>query len=261
MLVDVKHVFNALLMWIVLEIYDEKDPAGEPESQVRGKTMDKSLNQETYQRLKREILTFALKPGDAVSAAKLAERYQVSRTPVREALVKLETEGMVNIFPQSKTVISKINVHRVRQEWFIRKTLELGMVDAFFEKMTERDLELMEMYHKELVKMHETPMTQDELFDYQGYDNDFHGVMYMTVGERLSASIIYYMTAHYNRLRILIDQEEQFKERTLADHEALMECIRKQEKEEYRKILSEHLSHIVGDIDRMRERYPDYIDE
>jgi len=82
--------------------------------------MDKSLNQETYNRLKREILTFVLKPGESVSAAKLADRYQVSRTPVREELVKLETEGMVHIFPQSKTVISRINVHRVRQEWFIR---------------------------------------------------------------------------------------------------------------------------------------------
>lgn len=37
MLVNVKHVFNALLMWIVLEIYDEMNPAEEPESQVRGK--------------------------------------------------------------------------------------------------------------------------------------------------------------------------------------------------------------------------------
>lgn len=223
--------------------------------------MDKSLNQETYNRLKREILTFALKPGDAVSAAKLAERYQVSRTPVREALVKLETEGMVNIYPQSKTVISKINVHRVRQEWFIRKTLELGMVDTFFEKMTERDLNLMEMYNDEMTRMAGQPMTQDALFDYQSYDNDFHGVMYMTVGERLSASIIYYMTAHYNRLRILIDSDETFKKRTFGDHEALMECIRKKEREEYRKILSEHLSHIVGDIDRMREKYPNYIED
>ena len=63
--------------------------------------MDKTLNQETYDRLKKDIMTFALKPGDQVSAAKLAERYHVSRTPAREALVKLETEGLVDIYPQS----------------------------------------------------------------------------------------------------------------------------------------------------------------
>ena len=91
--------------------------------------MDNTLNQQTYERMKREIMTFALKPGDPVSAAKLAERYNVSRTPARETLVKLQTEGLIDIFPQSKSVISKINVQRVRQEWFIRKTLEMGMVD------------------------------------------------------------------------------------------------------------------------------------
>ena len=223
-------------------------------------TMDKSLNQETYNRLKRDILTFALKPGDAVSAAKLAERYQVSRTPVREALVKLETEGMVNIFPQSKTVISKINVHRVRQEWFIRKTLELGMVDSFFEKMTDSDINLMKMYNDEIAACLSRPMSPDEEFDYQGYDNDFHGVMYMAAGERLSATIICFMTAHYNRLRILIDREEQFKRRTLDDHETLMECMKKRDKEGFRNVLGEHLSHIISDMDRVREMYPDYIE-
>lgn len=224
-------------------------------------TMDKSLNQKTYNRLKQEILTFALKPGDALSAAKLAERYRVSRTPVREALVKLETEGLVNIYPQSKSMISKISVHRVRQEWFVRKTLELGMVDAFFEKLTEHELGLMEMYNNEMIRMAKQPMTQEELYVYHGYDNDFHGVMYMTVGERLSASIIYYMTAHYNRLRMLIDSDEQFKMRTFEEHEALMTCIRKKDREEYRRILREHLSHIMDDIDRMREKYPSYIEE
>ena len=45
--------------------------------------MDKSLNQQTYDRCRKDIMTFALKPGEPVSAAKLAERYNVSRTPAR----------------------------------------------------------------------------------------------------------------------------------------------------------------------------------
>ena len=222
--------------------------------------MDKSLNQETYNRLKREILTFVLKPGESVSAAKLADRYQVSRTPVREALVKLETEGMVHIFPQSKTVISRINVHRVRQEWFIRKTLELGMVDAFFKKVKDQDLELMQMYNNEIVKLANGPMNLEDEYDFQGFDNDFHGVTYMKAGERLSATIIYFMTAHYNRVRILIDREEESKKRILAEHGMLMECIRNREKEKYRSILEAHLSHILNDIDDMRNQYPDYFE-
>lgn len=227
---------------------------------MRGKSMDKSLNQETYNKLKRDILTFALKPGEYVSAAKLADRYQVSRTPAREALVKLETEGMVDIYPQSRTVISKINVHRVRDEWFVRKMLEIAMVDPFFEKMTDRDLELMRAYNNELSRLTEQKKETGDGYDYLGYDNDFHGVSYMVANQRLSATIIYSMTAHYNRLRMLIDRDEVSKKRILAEHEALMECAIKRDKNGYRKILSDHLTHIVGDIETVREQYPDYFE-
>ena len=65
--------------------------------------MERTLNQETYDRFKKDIMTFACKPGEPVSAAKLADRYHVSRTPAREALVKLKAEGLVDIFPQSET--------------------------------------------------------------------------------------------------------------------------------------------------------------
>lgn len=222
--------------------------------------MDKSLNHETYNRLKREIMTFTLKPGESVSAAKLAERYQVSRTPVREALVKLETEDLVHIYPQSKTIISKINIHRVKQEWFIRKTLELGMVDVFFKKFQEQDLELMKMYNNEIRRiMNESMGTEDE-YDFHCFDNDFHGVAYMAAGEKLSAAVIYYMTAHYNRLRILIDSEEESKRRILTEHHHLMECIANREKEKYRDMLDMHLSHILNDMEDVRERYPDYFE-
>ena len=223
--------------------------------------MDKSLNRETYDRLKRDILTFALKPGESVSAAKLAERYEVSRTPAREALVKLESEGLVDIYPQSKTVISRINVHRVRQEWFIRKSLELGMVDPFIDLVTERDIDLMDSYNRELVKLMDLPRTSEAAYSYLSYDNDFHAVSYMVAGERLSAMIINNMMSHYNHLRMLIDLEDLFKKRTLSDHEQLIEYARRKDREKYRETLTHHLSHIVKDIDNMKEKYPDYFEE
>ena len=71
--------------------------------------MTNSLNQQTYDLFRKDIMTFSLKPGESVSAAKIADRYHVSRTPAREALVKLETEGLVDIYPQSKSLISKID--------------------------------------------------------------------------------------------------------------------------------------------------------
>nr|MCR4807477.1 GntR family transcriptional regulator [Lachnospiraceae bacterium] len=89
--------------------------------------MANSLNNQTYDNLKRDIMTLALMPGEPVSAAKIAERYDVSRTPAREALVKLETEALVDIYPQVGSEISRINEDRAKQEWFVRRTLEMGV--------------------------------------------------------------------------------------------------------------------------------------
>ena len=110
--------------------------------------MDRLLNQRTYENLKKDIMTFGLMPGEPVSAAKIARRYRVSRTPAREALVMLQGEGLVDIFPQSGSVISKINVGRIRQEWFVRRTLELAMVDEFLESVKKEDIEEMKHYAK-----------------------------------------------------------------------------------------------------------------
>lgn len=64
---------------------------------------------------------------------KLHCRYDVSRTPAREAIVNLEKEGLLKIIPQSGTYVACINCRRSAQEWFVRKSLEMGMVDAVFE--------------------------------------------------------------------------------------------------------------------------------
>ncbi len=222
--------------------------------------MDRTLNRDTYERLKQDIMKFILKPGEQVSAAKLAERYQVSRTPVREALVKLETEGLVDIFPQSKSVISRINLHRARQEWFIRSTLELGMVDAFFEQLTDQDIDLMTAYQNQMLAMIKQPITHDMAYRYLCSDNDFHAVSYMVAGERLAASVISNTMAHYNRVRLLVDLETVFKDRTLQAHDQLIEYAKKREKESYRRLLKQHLSYIVDDIRQMSKLYPDYFE-
>ena len=67
--------------------------------------MEKSLNEDTYEKLKYDIMNFKLVPGDSISAQKIAVRYNVSRTPAREAIVNLEKEGLL------KTAVSLIMIN------------------------------------------------------------------------------------------------------------------------------------------------------
>lgn len=222
--------------------------------------MDKSLNQQTYDRCKKDIMTFALKPGEPVSAAKLAERYHVSRTPAREALVRLQSEGMVDIFPQSKSMISKIDITRARQEWFIRKTLEIAMTDAFFAHVTQNDIDEMKKYAQECERIGEQPRNHESSYEYLLNDNKFHAVTYYVAGEKLAAEIIDSTMAHYSRVRLLVDLDNVNKDRTVADHEDLIRLIEARDKEGYREALNIHLGRVIGDIEQMSKLAPQLFD-
>ena len=219
--------------------------------------MGYSLNNKTYDNLKRDIMTLALMPGEPVSAAKIAERYEVSRTPAREALVKLETEALVDIYPQVGSEISRINEDRAKQEWFVRRTLEMGVIDGLFEHVRDEDINRMREYcHKmELVagKMNDPDMT----FEYLRCDNEFHAIAYHVAGQMVAASLVANSMAHYNRIRLLIDMENTNKDRTLATHEQLIRSIEKGDKEGYRTLMSKHLGYFEQDIEDLRRRKPD----
>ena len=205
-------------------------------------------------------MTFALKPGEPVSAAKLAERYNVSRTPAREALVRLQSEGMVDIFPQSKSMISRINVARARQEWFIRKTLEIAMTDSFFENVTPADIKEMRTFAEKCERIGEQPRNHESSYEYLINDNKFHAVTYRVAGEELAADIIRSTMAHYNRIRLLVDLDNQNKDRTVADHGELIRLIEAGDKEGYRSALTTHLARVIGDIEQMSTLAPDLFD-
>lgn len=220
--------------------------------------MDSSLNQLTYDCLKKDILIFALKPGDTVSAAKIADRYNVSRTPARESLVKLESEGLVDIIPQSKSVISKIDLDKARQEWFIRTSLEISMVDTFFAKVKEADIEEMKKYNEVMHKLSRESKDHENCYRYLVADNDFHAVTYRASGEYMAASVISNTMAHYSRVRFLTDLDDFYQNRTVTGHSELIQLVENKDIEGYRKALKIHLGHILNDIQDLQEKYPDF---
>ena len=61
----------------------------------------------------------------------ISERLNVSRTPVRDALIKLAKEGLVDVIPQKGTSVSKIDLKRVEEERFLRESLELRAIEIF----------------------------------------------------------------------------------------------------------------------------------
>lgn len=215
--------------------------------------MEASLNENTYAALKQDIMGLRLKPGDAISAAKVAEMYRVSRTPAREAIVKLEREGLLRIFPQSKTLVSKIDLGRAMQEWFVRSTLEVEMVPLFLSHCDELVLRRLS---ENLEKQKSADI--DDPYNYFRLDNAFHGIIYESSGELLAKEIIDTNMTHYNRIRYLSDLSRPVHEKTLAEHGQIIEAARERDAEWMQAIVKKHIRRIHSDRNEVLRRYPEY---
>ena len=98
---------------------------------------DRQAAPQVFDRLRGMIISLALPPGSALSRAALAGQFGVSSTPIRDALMRLDEEGLVEVFPQYATVVSRVDVRRAQQAHFLRQALELEIVRALAIKHEE----------------------------------------------------------------------------------------------------------------------------
>src|SRR5436189_1356090 len=89
---------------------------------------DRQAAPQVFDRLRGMIISLELPPGSSLSRAALAEQFGVSSTPIRDALMRLDEEGLVEVFPQYATVVSRVDVRLAQQAHFLRQAVELEIV-------------------------------------------------------------------------------------------------------------------------------------
>jgi GntR family transcriptional regulator, rspAB operon transcriptional repressor len=213
-----------------------------------------SLNDLTYNKIKDDIMNMTLEPGMDVSVQKLSERYGVSRTPVREAIVRLQQSGLVVIFPHRKTVVSKIDLQRVHQEWFIRTSLEAAVVDEFIHKCSELVTDTMQ----ELVNKQKKYLDKEYFRKFYSKDNRFHQLIFETAGEELSWSTIENIASHYNRILLLYGKMIGIEFSVIDNHEKIVKAAYKRDVEAMRKAVMEHSTNQLEQIKCMSKKYPQF---
>lgn len=100
-----------------------------------------SLTEKVYEMLRSEILTCALQPGQEFNEAELAERFRISKSPVREALSILRQEGLVRTFPRRGYQITPITFGDMNELFDVRTILEAGAAEMACMRVTESDIE------------------------------------------------------------------------------------------------------------------------
>lgn len=198
-------------------------------------------------------MNMTLEPGMNVSVQKLSERYGVSRTPVREAIVRLQQSGLVEIYPQRKTVVSKIDLERVCEEWFIRTSLESAVVEDFIRRCSELVTDTMQ----ELINKQKKYTDKEHYGEFYLKDNRFHQLIFETAEQSLAWKTIENVASHYNRIRLLNGKINGVGS-IIDEHERMVKAARKRDLETMRKAVMEYSNNLLEQVKSMSKQYPHF---
>lgn len=208
-----------------------------------------------YRTLKQSIVEFYFTPGDKLSEPEIAEELHVSRTPVREALILLESEKLIYILPKKGTFISKINPSEVENFVFIRKSVEEQVLRLACEKITPEDIQVLE---EQLQAQKVFFGMQDGRISMYLLDNAFHKIIYQIAGQEASWKWLQKIGGAFNRLRTLDALDGIYSKRRYGEHIELLEILSKGKTNQIQPFLDLHLDASKVTLPLMIEKYPSY---
>lgn len=222
-----------------------------------GKRLDRGRQAapQLYELLRAAIIDLSLPPGSPLSRPALATQFGVSSTPVRDALMRLEEEGLVDVFPQHATEVSRIDVAAAHQAHVLRRALETEMVRM---AAREADAELKLALEQSVARMRALL----ELKDFERFSEEdalFHRLLFAAAGTPDLWYLVRNRSGHLDRLRRLHLPSPGKGEAIVADHAAIASAVAAGDPDRADAAMRKHLAGTVANVDEIRARNPDYL--
>ena len=206
-----------------------------------------------YRYLKGNIINLDFAPNSKISEADIAKELELSRTPVREALLELAKSKLVVIYPQRGSFVSKIDYNLVEESRFVRLVLEKAIVEIVCENPNQEFLDRLEIN----IKNQKYYLEKNDKAHLLQLDNKFHKTLFEAANKLHSYELIESISGHFNRLRNLsLNTIKDLK--TVSDHENIFLAVKSGDKEQAKELMEIHLSRHRFEEQILREQYSDY---
>jgi len=191
------------------------------------KTPSVSLRQEVYERIKQDIITCAIAPGQLLNEGELADHLEVSKTPVREALTQLQQDGLVELIPRKGYLVTTLTLRDIQEIFQLRLILERAATVLAVDHITDAGIDKLERY----LEIEFDPDDHSTLYPYIQGNKDFH----MEIARASNNSRL------VRHLARVFDDAQRLQYMDLdkgdalwawnRDHERIIEALRKRDKE------------------------------
>lgn len=223
-------------------------------------TVDRSGRawQQVYVALRNAIVAVELEPRLTVSEAELALHLGTSRTPVREALIRLSEEGLVGIYPQLGTVIAPISRPKVQQSLVIRSALECRSIRDTARVITEPDA----MRLAATIEAQKRAIRHRDDEGFLHADDLMHRTMVEIAGNTEIWKVIQSTKAHHDRVRHLSSHLPAHNRERVREHEEIVDAVARGDAVAAEALLERHLDPArLADLwDRLSHTYSGYLE-
>ena len=204
--------------------------------------------------LREEIISLSRRPGEVISEKDIAAAHGVSRTPVREALLRLADEGLVDIAPQSGTHVARIPVGDLPEAVIARCVLEVEVVRAAAERAGATEVAVM----RDLLARQQACAASGDRDGFHEADDALHRVIATTAGYMRLWRLVLQVRTQLDRFRRLTLPQPGRMERTTAEHILIVEAIARNDVAGAASAMTAHLGRVKDDLAVIHDVNPEY---
>jgi GntR family transcriptional regulator, rspAB operon transcriptional repressor len=210
-----------------------------------------------YADLRAELVSLQRRPGTPISEAEIAMSYGVSRTPVREAILKLSDESLVEIFPQSGIIVSRIPIAALPEAIIIRKSLEETTARLAAEVASASQILALRSI---LQRQREADAVRDREAFHQA-DELFHATIAEIARYPGIWKLILQVKVNVDRFRRLTLPQAGRIAQVIAEHDLILSAIEAHDASRAAVAMGKHLERLLGDIASIKDVNPELFDD
>lgn len=209
-----------------------------------------------YTVLRDAIVSTEFHPGQRLSESELAERLGVSRTPIREALVRLRDDRLVEIVPQLGTYVSRISRQAIDDAQFVREALEGAAVRIAATRARPEDVAALDA----IIARQREAFRDSDIDRFYVFDDELHRSLCDLSGHGVAWSLSQRASGHLNRIRRLSMTLPAYIDEMIEEHAVVLDAVRRREPVEAEHALREHLKMVVSALPDIERSHPDYFE-
>lgn len=210
--------------------------------------------EQIYANLRAEIIALRLQPGSVLDRAALQSAFGRSSTPIRDALMRLADEGLVDIVPQSATRVSLIDLEMAREAHFLRRAVEIEAVGVLCVAPDKSVVPLL----RRLISAQKQSASAADLQAFDDLDREFHRRIYEAAGVPALYMLVRQRSGHIDRIRRLHLPVRGRMQEIVRDHGQIMRAIAAGDAARAQHCMRMHLSHSIAYSPALREEHPSF---